>query len=122
MEGAGGIFWIIVIALFGGLLIRNFMRGQHTADENQFSQAGVSVLFADGKVVIKNKEFDVNKIQSIRTEKVTFKNRTRSVCYIDIDDFDKPLHKVEFAYANQASEFSNRLALAIKKAGGPALS
>ena len=127
MEGSsfiGLLFWAVII-YFG---VRYFRRRAAAnkpftnADENTFSQNGVTVDFANGRITINGHSYSVNQVTGIRSE-MGGKALVKSMSVvIKVDDFNKPIHKVVFKGFDgiqKSEEFMQRLTIALRKAGGP---
>jgi hypothetical protein len=79
-------------------------------DDTEFSQAGVRVIFAEKKIIIKDKSYDVNAVTGINWEK--------PFVIIKVEDLATPIHRIWF-FANYGEPFVERLTIALGKAGGP---
>lgn len=60
------------------------------ANDYEFRQAGVRVVFSTGKITIGKHTYDVTDVQALESERF----RMGNVITIKVDDFKKPLHKV----------------------------
>lgn len=99
-----------------------------TFDESRFSQAGVTVNFAAQTIEIKGKTFPITSVRGLRWEATKLKRSTGSIggdlahsfshAYIEVDDFNKPVYKIDLAGTGAAETFISRLSLAVEKAGG----
>lgn len=87
------------------------------ADEAQFSQNGVTVLFDSKQIIIKGKTYDVKNIDSITVgpQKLLY---TTSI-FIHLDNFEK--HEIIIQGQGEYKNFIQRLKLALSKAGKPDL-
>lgn len=111
-NGIFPLFVLFVLGVIGYYYYVKVQTNQFVANENEFSQAGVKVLFQERKITIQNKEYQVNQIKSI--EKVHKGN----FCHILIrtDDFQSPLHTVRITGYVGGEEFFQRLQNALNKA------
>jgi len=95
-------------------------------DENSFSQNGVKVDFVERTISIGKYTYPVDKVTGIKAHTVV-KNTASIIANggsvdIEVDDFVKPVHSINFnGYSVQkdTKEFSQRLSVALRKAGGP---
>ncbi len=91
-------------------------------DDNSFYQNGVRVNFPTGEITIKKHTYPVSQITGIKS---TFEGaglQQQGIIKIEVNDFEKPIHKVLFTgptSRKHAEEFSQRLSVALRKAGGP---
>jgi hypothetical protein len=83
------------------------------ADETQFSQNGVTVLFDTKQIIIKSKVYDVKNIDAITvgSQKLLY---TTSI-FIHLDNFEK--HEIAIQGQGEYKNFIQRLKLALSKAG-----
>lgn len=116
---AGLVIWAIV------KLIKASGNAKVTVDENRFKQADVEVEFQSGKIRIKNHEYKVDQVTGIKSEPYTTNRNGDAMAWkaiIEVDDFKKPRHEMVFITKKKASEFTQRLCVALRKAGGPSFS
>ncbi|EHQ29796.1 hypothetical protein [Mucilaginibacter paludis] len=116
------ILFLLVIVFAVYRFIRMFTSNIVTANDDYFQQAGVRVDFKPGTITIKGKVYDVKKVTGINT--VTQPGggirSTIGMVEISMDDFKKPIHRITISGGHgKAPEFSQRLCVAIRKAGGP---
>ncbi len=116
------IIFIIIAAII--IYGRIYLKGKkYAANDNEFKQSGVDVNFGNKTITIKNKTYNVNQVTGIRWEALTSNHKhgdsQMKVVIIDIDDFDKPHHKISFMSKGHAEKFVQRLSTALRKAGGP---
>jgi hypothetical protein len=114
---------------FGGIMLIGlviaviyFLRNKHTVDDNSFSQAGVTVYFENRMIKIKGHTYSVDQVKRLRWETGYGEKRNISKAFIEVEDFNKPVHYIDFITPNAASTFISRLGMAIVKAGGPSFS
>ena len=109
-------FLIVIVCLLAFLFYKFATSGNYTANDIEFKQAGVRVVFSTGKITIKNKTYDVKDVQGIES-KASGKGK---LIYIKVDDFNKPIHTISIVeFGNNAGEkFIQRLSTALRKAGG----
>lgn len=84
----------------------------YTADEKGFLQAGILILYAARTITIGDKTYGVDDVKGIRLER-------GSNVVIEVDDFDKPVHKISFWLVPTAEKLQQRICTALRKAGGP---
>ncbi|AEV31274.1 hypothetical protein Oweho_0252 [Owenweeksia hongkongensis DSM 17368] len=119
-------FVYLIFAIIIGVLIYLFTKGfsnsKYTANENEFSQAGVTVNFNEQTLSFKNKKFNVNQVTRLRMNHFESGRRGNSKAMnviIELDDFDCPSHKIMFLSSGQGQKFMQRFSTALRKAGGP---
>lgn len=120
----------LVLAVFVGLAIWAIVKSTKAMgntkiilDANGFKQAGIEVTFSSGNLKIKSHNYHVNQVTGLSTEPFTSSHKHgASRAYraiIQVDDFAKPIHKVDFMSRKKAEEFVQRFSVALRKAGGP---
>ena len=106
--------------------VKGFQNNRVIADDNHFKQADVEVTFATGAINIKGNTYDVNQVTGLLTEaNSSTQKHGNSMAWnaiIEVDDFKKPRHKINFLSRNKANQFTQRLSTALRKAGGPSFS
>ncbi|MDO6430923.1 hypothetical protein Q4E93_10015 [Flavitalea sp. BT771] len=113
---------ILIAILFYGRL---FLKGIYYTiiDDREFRQAGVRIDFTRGTITVKGKSYPVGKVTGIRWEALTSShkhgNSIAKTVTISLDDIVKPHHKILFISKGHAQKFMQRLAVALRKAGGP---
>jgi hypothetical protein len=123
-----GIIIILVLAFLVWLGIRIYKSAkssQLTFDENHFKQGDVEVEFAKGTIKIKSNIYNVNQVTGISSEPYTQNRHGSSRAWkaiIEVDDFKKPRYEMEFFSRKRANQFTQRLCVAVRKAGGPSFS
>lgn len=111
----GMILLLVIAAAALYLIYKLSTTNRFKADENEFEQAGVRVVFDTGKITINGKTYDVNAVQGIESTKVRF----GMTITLKVDDFKQPLHRVNIVGFNNAGDkFIQRLSAALRKAGG----
>lgn len=115
----------LILAVFVGLAIWAIFKSikamgntKIILDANGFKQAGVEVTFSSGDLKIKSHNYHVNQVTGLKTEAYTPGSRAYRAI-IQVDDFAKPIHKVDFMSRKKAEEFVQRFSVALRKAGGP---
>ncbi|MFT3932172.1 MAG: hypothetical protein QM726_01045 [Chitinophagaceae bacterium] len=120
-----GIIIILVLAFLIWIGIRIYKSAKSsnlTFDDHHFKQGNVEVIFSAGTIKINNYTYNVNQVTRISSEPYTTNSHGNSRAYkaiIEVDDFKKPRHQMEFFSRKKAEEFTQRLCTAIRKAGGP---
>lgn len=113
------LFFLLIFLFYGYLIYKGI---SFTANEHLFKQAGVIVNFKDGTITIKGKPYKASQVTGIRMSafESTHKYGESSAknVFISLDDFNKPQHKILFISNGHARKFMQRLATAIRKAGG----
>ena len=115
---------LIIVAVIGVYIYFNSRGNKFTANDNSFSQNGVTVDFTSGSLLLGARTFPVHSITGIKTDEVHRREkllRTATV-KIEIDDLSYPVHQVTFlgfSAHDQAQAFAQRLSVAVRKAGGP---
>ena len=111
---------ILLIGFVGGpaLIIFYYKRGSYTENDQKFSQAGVTVNYGDGTVVINGHRYPAAAINGTRWEVDTRGHQNIAYAYIKVDDMGHPTHKIKFIRKKHCEQFLERFALAIRKAGG----
>jgi hypothetical protein len=117
---------VVTLALWSGLglfswwifsmIIDGIKRNSFTVDDNQFSQAGVKVNFSDGTIEIEGNKYSVNLVKSTRWESGG-RYGNKSCAFIEVEDFKRPSYTVGFNNLHAAEKFTQRLWLALEKAG-----
>jgi len=117
---------LIALAILFGLIWagKKFAKGKRNekiaSNPDYFSQGDVTVNFKTGKISIKGKSFDVNDVTGIKAEPYDDKGRNSWWnAVIEMDDIETPRHKVMFTKRVAAETFTQRLSVALRKAGGP---
>lgn len=113
---------IIIVAII--IYVRIYFKGKkYVANDNEFKQSDVTVNFGNRTIKIKNKTYNVNQVTGIRWEALTSSHKhgdsQMKTVVIDLDDFEKPHHKISFMSKGHAEKFIQRLSTALRKAGGP---
>ena len=111
---------IVAIIIYG----RIYFKGKkYVANDNEFKQSDVTVNFGNRTIKIKNKTYNVSQVTGIRWEALTSSHKhgdsQMKTVVIDLDDFEKPHHKISFMSKGHAEKFIQRLSTALRKAGGP---
>lgn len=114
----GGILIAAVVGLIA-LYIFYFNRNRSTSTEDQFTQAGVSVVYASQSISIKGKTYPVSDIRGLRWVSGKGQHGNVSEAVITVEDMKKPTYKIAFITPGEAEKFVERLSMAIAKAGGP---
>ena len=112
---------IFILLLFGLPLIiiayKIARTSRYKATANTFQQAGVKVIFDEGKIIINGKTYSVNDVQGLEWQDWS---RISKRIIIKVDDLHYPLHKIGIMGFNDAGgKFVQRLSTALRKAGGP---
>jgi hypothetical protein len=110
------VFWI------GTRIYKGAKNSKPTFDDHHFKQGDVEVEFATGKIRIRNYTYNVNQVTGISSRPFMQNRHGNSRAWkaiIEIDDFKKPSHTIEFFSLKSANEFTQRLSTALRKAGGP---
>lgn len=114
---------LVALAAFAAYtLYKRFSAGVYSANDKQFSQAGVTVDFEKKKITIKGREFGIDQITKVRTRPPLINKAMAYDCVISISDFKLPEHRITFASSTAANKFMQRLITAIERAGGPSFS
>jgi len=122
---------IIVLLIVGFLLwvgfriYKSVKSSKLEFDEHHFKQGDVEIIFATGEIKIGKYSYKVDQITGISSEPYSSNSHGNSRAYkaiIEVDDFKKPRHQMEFFSRKKAEEFTQRLCTAIRKAGGPSFS
>jgi hypothetical protein len=121
----GTFFILLILALLGYWIYKQFASNSMTANDDYFEQAGVRVNFKEGTIKINNYNYEVSKVTGINTVTTSggrsvadsLRNLT-GIVEISVDDLKKPIHKIAIG-GGKADQFSQRLCVAIRKAGGP---
>lgn len=112
---------LIGVAIAGLYYIYRFINdGEMVSTDEKFSQLGVTVDYAAHTITIKKHSYPVGAVTGIA--KITEQNGRRRNFYIEIkvDDLRKPVHNIAvIGFDKRATEFMQRLCVAIRKAGGP---
>ncbi|MBS1777018.1 MAG: hypothetical protein JSS64_12140 [Bacteroidetes bacterium] len=124
-----GIIYLLIVAFLGWVGVRiykSYKSSQMTFDEHHFKQGDVDVIFATGIIKIRTTEYKVNQVTGIKAEPYTQSHRHGGSkawkAIIELDDFRKPRYEMEFFSRKRANEFTQRLSVALRKAGGPSFS
>lgn len=64
----GTIFSIVMICLVAYLIYKFATSDNYSANDDEFNQAGVKVVFSTGKITIKNSTYDVKDVQGIESK------------------------------------------------------
>lgn len=111
------IFFVLSIFAIIFIIIAYFLsKNKHTFNEDIFSQAGVTVYFKTGTIVIKGYSYKVEQIKSYRYTTGHGEHGNESRAFIEVQDFKKPVHRITFITPNAASTFLSRLNMAVAKA------
>ena len=112
-----GIVYLVVFAVIAFAAYKIYKASDFAANDDEFRQAGVKVVFSTGKITIGKHIYDVTDVQGLESERF----RMGTVITIKVDDFKKPLHKVSIdGFGREPGErFKQRLSTALRKAGGP---
>ncbi len=114
------LLWAIV------KFVKGLQNGKVIADDVHFKQANVEVVFASGEIIIKGNSYKVDQVTGLLAEaNSSTQKHGNSMAWnaiIEVDDFKKPRHKINFLSRNKANEFTQRLSVALRKAGGPSFS
>lgn len=115
---------LLPLIAIGAFIYKYFAGRQVTVTENSFKQNGVLVTFNDGKIKIGKHVYNAKQVTNIRT--VTHPNASNvfraATAYvkIEVDDFKRPVHQLTIIGGERAADkFTQRLCVAIRKAGGP---
>lgn len=123
-----GIIVLLIVGFVLWLGIRIYKSAKSTKlefDEHHFKQGDVEVIFATGEIKIGGYSYNVDQVTGISSEPYSTNRHGSSRAYkaiIEVDDFKKPRHQMEFFSRKKAEEFTQRLCTAIRKAGGPSFS
>ncbi len=123
-----GIIIILVLAFLlwvGTRIYKSAKSSKLTFNDHHFKQGDVEVEFATGVIKIKNYAYNVSQVTGLSSEPYTQNSHGSSRAWkavIEIDDFKKPRHEMEFFSRKKATEFTQRLSTALRKAGGPSFS
>ena len=116
----------IVFIIIAAIIIygRIYLKGRkYVANEKEFKQSGVTVDFIKKTIQIGGKTYGVNQVTGIKWRALTSSHKhgdsQMKTVVIDIDDFEKPHHKISFMSGGHAEKFVQRLSTALRKAGGP---
>ena len=111
-----GIVYLIVIAIIAFAAYKIYKGGDFAANDDEFKQAGVKVVFSTGKISIGKYIYDVTDVHGLESERTGMVTRI----IIKVDDFKKPIHKVQIdGFGRDPGEkFMQRLSAALRKAGG----
>lgn len=113
---------IVILVIVLSLFVKGFSNTRYSVNDNQFSQAGISVHFSEGTINIKGKNYRVSQVTGITMQSFGQSGRGSSKAQnviIELDDFSKPQHKIVFVTSSHGQKFIQRLSTAIRKAGGP---
>jgi hypothetical protein len=133
-NAVNGYLWLVGILVVVAILIvvvksvSGISNRVATFDDSRFSQAGVTVNMVGKTIEIKGTTYPIASVRGLRWENTKLKGSTGSIgrdfahsfslAFIEVDDFNKPVYKIELAGTGAAETFVSRLALAIEKAGG----
>lgn len=111
---------ILAAIIFYGRL---YLKGvSFTVDERLFKQAGVIIDFYDHTITLKGKTLPVGKVTGISMEAFTSTRKhgdsMAKRVTINLDDFSKPQCHILFISKGHARNFMQRVATALRKAGG----
>lgn len=112
---------LILIVVTVWKVYRFFTDGKIVETDELFKQRTVTIYYKTGKIQIGNKTYDVNQVTGIVTNTVTNSNgRNAYHVTIELDDIRNPVHKIGVhGGLKTAEQFSQRLCVALRKAGGP---
>lgn len=120
------IIVILFLAFLGYWFVKSLKAHKNSAvefDDHHFAQAGVNVEFQSGTIRIKEHSYKVGQITGIKAEPYKSSHQHGASqawkAIIEVDDFQKPRHEMNFLSRKLANEFTQRLSTAIRKAGGP---
>lgn len=120
---------LLFVAFVGYWIFKAVQARKNSAvefDDEHFAQAGVSVEFKSGTIRIKEHTYKVNQVTGILAEPYTSSQKHSGSqawkVIIEVDDFKKPRHQMNFLSRKKANEFTQRLSTALRKAGGPSFS
>lgn len=113
-----------VIAVIGLVVFLNFRRKRVVIDDNSFAQNGVRVDFTASTITINGRTYPATAVTGIRWQS-SGNRRSMGVqegsVDIEVDDLKKPIHHIVFngfSAESDAKAFSQRLSVALRKAGG----
>ena len=107
------ILFFIAAIIF--VVIYYIRSNSYTANEHEFKQAGVRVQFKEEKITINGRTYNVNEVQGLEIQQ----RGNASYVIINIDDFNKPVHKIGVSGRGNGEKLMQRLSTALRKAGGP---
>ncbi|MBW4889212.1 hypothetical protein KXQ82_05775 [Mucilaginibacter sp. HMF5004] len=112
---------LILIVVTGWKVYRFFTDGRIVDTDEFFKQRTVTIFYKTGKIQIGNKSYEVNQVTGIATNTVTDRNgRNAYHVTIELDDIRNPVHKIGVhGGLKTAEQFSQRICVALRKAGGP---
>jgi hypothetical protein len=114
------VLFLILIVVTGWKLYRFFTDGKIVETDELFKQRTVTIYYNTGKIHIGNKSYDVNKVTGIVTNTDTYNGRNTYHVTIEMDDIRNPIHKIGVhGGLKTAEQFSQRICVALRKAGGP---
>lgn len=111
-----GVLAFVAIGAMVVFIIWYYIRtNSYVANDQEFKQNGVRVVFADRTITIGKRTYSVDKVKGIRWERVA----NSSHVTIEVDDFDKPIHKIGVVGPKGAEVLQQRICTALRKANGP---
>lgn len=121
---------ILLIAAFilwvGMRIYKSIKSTKLSFDDVHFKQGDVEVIFAKGTISIGKYTYNVNQVTGVSAEPYSSnkfgKGSQAWKAIIEVDDFKKPRHVMEFFSRSKANEFTQRLCTALRKANGPSFS
>ena len=116
----GTFLILLIVAALAFFFFKIFSSSSMTANDDGFSQAGVSVNYRSRKITIRGRTYDVDAVQGIEYKKISnFGTEVK----IKVDDFKKPVHNIGVTgIGGEGEKFVQRLETALRKAGGPSFS
>jgi hypothetical protein len=112
----------IFLAVAAGIYaIYRFFSGMRMTDNEEFyKQRGVTINYKSKTIQIGSRSYDVNKVTGISTVTQPSGNRNNYYTEIQVDDMKKPVHKIAVIGSHSAAQkFTQRICVALRKAGGP---
>jgi len=120
----GLILALIIVGGIGFWIYKQVSSNRMMATDDYFEQAGVRVDFKSGTIKINKYTYDVKKVTGITTVTesggrgvaASIRELT-GIVEISVDDFKKPVHRIPIG-GGKVKDFTQRLYVAIRKAGG----
>jgi len=120
----------IVILIFLSLfvlvimLIRKYFKGKKIISTDElYSQHGLTIEYGTGLIKIGKYSYDVKDVTGIKTEYSVGGTRHKQFIKIEVDDLVKPVHIINIVGStNSADQFTQRICVALRKAGGRSFS
>lgn len=103
-------------------VIRRVGMDKTISTDKIYQQKGIKIEYQSGSIQIKKYVYPVSKVTAIHRVIESKGLRRKYYIKLEVDDMVKPVHKLQVSgpYVN-AEEFTRRLCLALRKAGGPEL-